>query len=162
MFYYFPQTVSGQRSFQKWVALENKLTRIKSHLQRKDADIVYKRLPELMEDLPPRGPPRPRPPETLLPLPPGRLLLSRWCRLSRSSSPANDQSLSSSLRSDSVSEGLTAQSLYHNWRALKTSASSTAIPRTIYRRDVAFIRDISFLFLRTSGGRSSETHTNLS
>lgn len=59
-----------------------------------------------MEDLPPRGPPRPRPPETLLPLPPGRLLLSRWCRLSRSSSPASDQSLSSSLRSDSVSDGL--------------------------------------------------------
>ena len=43
----------------------------------KDSDRVYKRLPELMEDLPPRGPPRPRPPETLLPLPPGRLLLSR-------------------------------------------------------------------------------------
>jgi hypothetical protein len=40
-------------------------------LQRKDADIVYKRLPELMEDLPPRGPPQPRLPETLLPLPPG-------------------------------------------------------------------------------------------
>lgn len=40
-----------------------------------------------MEDLPARGPTRPRPPETLLPLPPGRLLLSRWCRLSRSSSP---------------------------------------------------------------------------
>lgn len=46
-------------------------------LQSMNADVVYKRLPELMVDLPPRGPPRPRPPETLLPLPPGRLLLSR-------------------------------------------------------------------------------------
>lgn len=64
-------------------------------------------IPELMDDFPPRGPPRPRPPETLRPLPPGgRLLLSRWCRLSLSSSPANDQSLSSSFLSDSVSEGL--------------------------------------------------------
>lgn len=45
-------------------------------LQSINADIICKRLPELMEDLPPRGPPRPRPPETLLPLPPGRLLLS--------------------------------------------------------------------------------------
>lgn len=64
-------------------------------------------IPELMDDFPPRGPPRPRPPETLRPLPPGgRLRLSRWCRLSLSSSPANDQSLSSSFLSDSVSEGL--------------------------------------------------------
>lgn len=46
-------------------------------LQSINADRICKRLPELMEDLPPRGPPRPRPPETLLPLPPGRLLLSR-------------------------------------------------------------------------------------
>lgn len=77
MFHYFPETVSGKRNFQKLGALGNELTCIKYCLQRKDADIVYKRLPELMEDLPPRGPPRPRPPETLLPLPPGRLLLSR-------------------------------------------------------------------------------------
>lgn len=67
---------------------------------------VWNTVPELMDDFPPRGPPRPRPPDMLRPRPPGRRLLSRWCLLSLSSSPAKDQSLSSSFLSDSVSEGL--------------------------------------------------------
>ena len=76
----FLRQLSKKRNFQtRGVGiLGNELTFMKLYcLQRKDSDRVYKRLPELMEDLPPRGPPRPRPPETLLPLPPGRLLLSR-------------------------------------------------------------------------------------
>ena len=62
-------------------------------------------VPELMEEAePPLADPLPRP--ALAP-PTGLLLLSLICRGPRSgSSPARDQSLSSSFRSESVSEAL--------------------------------------------------------
>lgn len=66
-------------------------------------------IPELMELDAPLPEPRPLPPGPPRPLPrpsPALLLLSLCCLGLRSgSSPAKDQSLSSSLRSESVSEG---------------------------------------------------------